>query len=394
MAAASIPLAFFIRGYALYFEPGRYYNLRMLKCLVMRTTLLRCLGITMLPLGLLIACKDEPKQPPEAAKVQEPASAPAQKAENKPAQRRSSEQCVGPFVTEPKKTVKAGLREWALEGSTLTEKATDPDDTMVVGVIADLKEDTPENLANIDRFLAFFKQEKVEMIFVNGDTGETKAQVQNNLKRISTSGVPVGIIIGNRECMADFNQAVSEVAEKAQNVFNLNAVRHIVADDAEFITMPGYYNAAYLHCTTGCQYYVEDVAALAPLLEGAKHPITIVSHGPPRQSGQVAIDRISEGSNEGDPVLAKFIADHAIPFGIFANIHEAGGKATDLLGENVLREGIASEALYLNSGPGDSVRWTMNGGAESVGMAAVVTYKGNNASYKIVRASSHVAKKR
>ena len=36
----------------------------------------------------------------------------------------------------------------------------------------------------------------------------------------------------------------------------------------------------------------------------------------------------------------------------------------------------------------------MNSGAESVGMAAVVTYKGKQASYKIFRLSPQVAKKK
>jgi hypothetical protein len=338
-------------------------------------------------------CHDEPKKAPDPAPKVEPASAPVAKVEPKQV-RRSSEKCVGPVTTEPTKVHKIGAKEWELSGSTLTEKASDPDDVMVVGVIADLKEDTPENLANIDKFLGYFKQEKVEMIIVNGDTGETKSQVANNLKRIASAGVPVGIIIGNRECQADFNQAVSDIAEKAKNVFNLNFVRHIVADDAEFVTLPGYYNAAYLHCATGCQYYDEDVAALKPLIVDAKHPITVISHGPPRQSGANAIDRISEGTNEGDPSLAKFLLDNSIPFGIFANIHEAGGKATDLPGDTVLKEGTPVEALYLNSGPADSVRWTMNNGSESVGMATVVTFKGKNASYKVFRASTQVAKKK
>ncbi len=340
----------------------------------------------------IVYCKEETKTPTEPAK--QPASAPVVKIEAKTPQRRSNPQCVGPFTDEPKKAIKIGAREWELRGSTLVEKTTDPDETMVIGVIADLKEDTPENLGNIDKFLSAFKQEKVEMILVNGDTGETKPQVFNNLKRIAQSGLPVGIIIGNRECVGDFNQAVADVAEKAKNVFNLNLVRHIIADDAEFVTMPGYYNGAYLHCTSGCQYYEEDVAALEPLIAEAKHPITLVSHGPPRQSGNFAIDKISEGTNEGDPLLTKLISEHKIPFGIFANIHEAGGKATDLGGEAVVRENVLVDALYLNSGPGDSVRWTMNGGGESIGMAAVVTLKGKYASYQVIRISASVAKRR
>jgi Icc-related predicted phosphoesterase len=352
-------------------------------------------SLVILSLFSFLACtKNEPAPAEPKQEEKSAANDQAKAVEKKTAQRRSSEQCVGPFVSEPVKTVKIGAREWELKGSTLTEKTSDPDDTMVVGVIADLKEDIPDNLSNIDKFLSFFKQEKVELIIVNGDTGESKTQIANNLKRVAASGVPVGIIIGNRECQEDFTAAVAEVSEKAQNVFNLNVVRRIVADDAEFVTMPGYYNASYLHCVEGCQYWEEDVAALGPIVDQAKHPVTLISHGPPRQASPNALDRISEGTNEGDPSLAKFLADKKIPFGIFANIHEAGGKATDLSGENQIKEGTFVDSLYVNPGPGDSLRWTMNSGAESVGMAAVVTYKGKQASYKIYRLSPQVAKKK
>lgn len=349
--------------------------------------------------ALIAACEskqaEKPSPPAAPAAASGAVAAPdAAKPEKKADARRSSEQCVGSLNAEPVATLKIAGREWERKGATLTEKTTDPDDTMVVGVIADLKEDTPENLANIDRFLSFFKQEKAELILVVGDTGETKAQIANNLKRVASSGLPVGIIIGNRECQDDFVAAVTEVSEKAQNVINLNAVRHIIADDAEFVTMPGYYNASFLHCTKGCQYYEEDVAALAPIVAAAKHPVTLVSHGPPRQSGSSALDWISEGTNEGDPVLAKFIVDQHIPFGVFANIHEAGGKATDAAGETQLKENTLVSSLYLNPGPGDSVRWMMNNGTESVGMAGLVTFKGKQASYKIFKVSSQTAKKK
>jgi Icc-related predicted phosphoesterase len=373
----------------LYFEGLRHYNRRMLSP--------RFRAGLWVSFSLFAACKDkepqnEVKAQPASTPAPAPASAPVATAQ-KPSQRRSSERCIGPFTAEPVKPFKIGNKEWELQGSTLVEKSSDPDDMMTIGVIADLKEDTPENLSNIDKFLLFFKQERVEMIIVDGDTGETKSQIAGNLKRIANSGVPVGIIIGNRECETDFNRAVADVSEKSHNVFNLNFVRHIAADDADLLTLPGYYNSAYLHCATGCQYYEEDVAALQPLVKKAKHPVTLVSHGPPRQRGQVGIDRISEGTNEGDPVLTKFIVDNAIPFGIFANIHEAGGRATDVVGEAVVRENTLADSLYLNPGPGDSVRWTMNGGGESIGMAAVVTLKGKNASYKIFKVPSPVKKR-
>jgi Icc-related predicted phosphoesterase len=352
----------------------------------MRVRLALTIVVSLIVACTTVACTTapEPKQdktPP--APEAKPEGSPAKSSRN---QKRSSEACVGPLTDAPVKTLSIAGHDWQLSGSTLTEKTHDPDESVAVGVVADLKEDTPENLTNIDKFVNFFRQEKVEFIFVDGDTGETKSQVANNLKRLAQSGLPVGIIIGNRECETDFTQAVDEVAAKMNNVFNLNRVRHIVMDDAEFVTLPGYYNPAYLHCMQkGCQYFDEDLQALGPIVDKAAHPMTLVSHGPPRQHAPTGIDRISEGTNEGDPLLAKFMRDHQVPFGLFANIHEAGGHATDLGGDNLVRENIIVDSLYLNPGPGDSVRWQMNDSTESVGMAAVVTYKGKQASYRMFR---------
>lgn len=307
------------------------------------------------------------------------------------ANKRTHDLCVGPIgPSGAVKSFKMGERDWELNGSTLTEKSHDGDDSMTVGLLADLKEDTPENLANIDRFVAYFKQERAEFVFIDGDTGIEKAQIANNLKRVAQSGIPTGILIGNRECTSEFNEAVEEVAAKLQNVVNLNRVRHIVADDAEFVTLPGYYNPAYLHCTKDpCQYYEEDVQALAPIVDKAAEKsakaLAIISHGPPRQKSPTGIDRIGEGTNEGDPMLAKFMSEHRVPFGFFANIHEAGGHAVDLEGDSLVKENILSESFYLNPGPADSVRWAMNDSTESVGMAAVITFKGKQASYKLLR---------
>lgn len=320
----------------------------------------------------------------------QPSAEPAKTSKSTQANKRSSDNCVGPLAaTEPVRSVKVGDKEWELAGSRLTEKSKDSDDSMTVGVLADLKEDTADNLANIDKFVTFFKQEHAEFIVIDGDTGIEKAQIANNLKRVAQSGLLTGIIIGNRECASEFNDAVDEVSAKFQNVVNLNRVRHIVGDDAEFVTLPGYYNPAYLHCSKDpCQYFEEDVQALAPIVDKAQKALTLISHGPPRQKAPTGIDRIGEGTNEGDPMLAKFMNEHKVPFGLFANIHEAGGHAVDLDGDSLVKENILAESFYLNPGPADSVRWAMNDSTESVGMAAVVTFKGKQASYKLIRLNS------
>src|SRR5207249_2050449 len=115
----------------------------------------------------------------------------------------------------------------------------------------------------------------------------------------------------------------------------------------------------YLHCPTGCDYFPQDVADLATFVPKATGPVRLlISHGPPLQAGAVAIDRITEGANVGDPSLAEFMKKNpgVFPFGMFGNILEAGGYATYLVGTTRIAQEQYADSLYLNPGPIDSVR--------------------------------------
>jgi hypothetical protein len=118
----------------------------------------------------------------------------------------------------------------------------------------------------------------------------------------------------------------------------------------------------------------------------------LISHGPPLQAGTTAIDRIHEGANVGDPVLAEVMKAGTFAFGLFGNIQEAGGHATNLAGDKAVAPETWADSLYLNPGPIDSVRWVMLDGSQSTGMAASVHFKGKQASYKIKRIAAGEAK--
>ncbi len=329
-------------------------------------------------LAALLGCQktEEPKAP-EAA----PAPA-APKAEAKPA---TDPDCVGPITAGTPETITIGATTWELAGSTLTEKSARKGDTLVVGAVTDIKEDSAENMANLKELAKWFKENKVDVIVNNGDTGETEAQIVNSLTVLAEVGVPVLSIIGNREGRKVHKAALTAVRQKFPNVFNLVAVRRVDTAVADFISMPGYHNPNYIHAEDGCMYTAEDAQSLVELARASNSPVVLISHGPPKMDGPDGLDRTSEGDNVGDPAVAKVIAEQRIPFGIFGNIHEAGGKATDLMGKTVLAQNTMVDALYLHPGPADGVRWVMNDKSESLGMAAILTIKGKQASYQIKR---------
>lgn len=284
------------------------------------------------------------------------------------------------------KTVEVGGKSWQTKGTKLTQLAKDDDDQVVLGVLADVKEDTPENLANLDAILKFFKEQNAEAIVVVGDLGDDQKQIENVLAKLAESQLPIMPVIGNREGRAAFNDAVAAAASRYPGVFNLNKYRWVALDDASLVSVPGYHNKVYIHAEDGCLYGAADLEATKPIVGQAKaKPVVLVSHGPPKQDGAEALDRTLEQVNVGDPALTEFIKSTGVKFGVFANIHEAGGRATNLAGSALVAEGKSSDELFLNTGPADSVRWTMNDGTESAGMASTLTIKGDKASYKMFR---------
>lgn len=309
---------------------------------------------------------------------------------------KSDPECAGPIDHAVPAELTIGGKKAELNGYKLTfaEDGRDADSIAVFGVIANVNEDSGENLVNLKKYVEFFKSENVEAILVAGDSGESKESIERALTPLAETGLPVFVTIGNRECRADFNDAISALQKKFANVVNMNKVRHVAYDDADLLSLPGYHDQRYIHCATGCQYFKQDVAALKQLASEAKNPVVLISHGPPKGSAPTAVDQATEAGNVGDSNLNALILEANIPFGVFANIKEAGGRATDLDGTNVIREGTLADKLYLNPGPADSIAWAMNDGTQSVGMVAVLRIEGKQAMYKVFRAKELTAEEK
>lgn len=342
-----------------------------------------------LALATIAGCKKDPPPPPPAPP---PAATPSPTAE---AARRADPACMATYTeTAPTKEIEVGGKKFALRGGRVDEVSTDADDELVLGLVADVKEDTADNLANLDQILKFFKEHKAEGIVIDGDLGDDQKQIEAVLNKLSEAGLPMFAIIGNREGRAAFNGAVASVSARFPGLVNLNAVRAVVLDDGALVSVPGYHNKVYIHAEDGCLYGPADLDATKPALAAAKGKTTVlISHGPPKQEGADALDRTLEQVNVGDPALRDFIRDNGIKFGVFANIHEAGGRATNLAGTSLIGEGKPADELFLSTGPADAVRWTMNDGTESVGMAALLSIKADKASFKVFRVPAKPAAK-
>lgn len=355
----------------------------------------RLIPLLMLSL-LLFACKQNRSAPEAAPEAEEPAkpealaAAAARDASTASVAGKSDPACIGPIGPGETETVTIGERTFERNGHALRiQGEAEGEVEHKIGVLANLNSANPVNLYNLRRFLTHFEEAGVELILVAGDIGEEHAIIAKNLAAVAEAGLPTVAIAGNREKTADFVAAVEEVRKEKPNLLSGHVIRQIGLHGLDVITLPGYHDPRYIHpAEGGCRYYLDDVKAVEKLAAETENPVLLLAHGQPKGQTPEALDVIApDREHIGDENLNRAIEGAKIPFGIFANVKEAGGKAiADLAGSKVVTPGEWSETLYLNPGPADSLPWDMNDGSTSNGMAAVLRVKGGKASYEIVRA--------
>jgi len=334
----------------------------------------------------LTACpekKTEAPKPPEPPKVAVPAVPPATP---KPPSERAEKECAAPIDPGPTAEVKIGERAASLSGAHLTFTDKDTDGTLTLGIVGPVNEDSGENMLALKRYAKFFQDEKVDAIVVTGDVGDIAAGITRVLKELAATKVPVLALAGNQECRAEFTDGVAMAQKEASNIVNMNAVRVVEFPELMLVSLPGYHDANYVKCSTGCRYFQTTLDEVVREAKTSKVPVALVAHGPPHGSGNQALDFAGAAGNVGDEAITQAIAEAKISFGFASNIKEAGGRATaDAAGTTLVKESADSSTLFINPGPADTFGWEMNDGTKSVGMAAVFKLKGTTAQWKSFR---------
>jgi len=260
-----------------------------------------------------------------------------------------------------------------------------------LGLVGAIKDETVETKANLAEYLGKFKSQDVDAIVVLGDTAFMETEVEEILGLLAESGLPVLAIIGNMESRSGWNRALRAAHASHRNVLNLDFVRVADLGPVQLVSLPGYYDKRFTHQSSSCVYEDDDTRGIAKLAAGLPGPVVLVSHGPPKQSGKLALDYVPEAGNVGDERMTDAIAAAKIPFGVFDHVLESGGRATDLSGKKEIRPLTPAEALYVNAGSGNSLPWRMNVGPESYGMAVVLTVEGKKAKYEVFRSPRRIA---
>ena len=262
---------------------------------------------------------------------------------------------------------------------------TAAEDRLVLGVLANIENSTPETLSNLDAFVAAFAEAEVDAILVAGDVGDSRTDLDATLAGLGKSGKPVLAMVGNREGRVDFQGAMEAIREDAPAVFNLNRVRRVNTPAMDLITLPGYNDRNYVHKADGCVYDASEIEFLSKLAEEADSPVLLVAHAAHMMEGEDAIDHAIDTGNIGNPDLREWVLEHKVRFGVYANAQEAGGKGTDAVGTRVVKPATSVGELFVNPGPAMADPWTMNDRSESRGMGMVLTFADGKLAYDVVR---------
>lgn len=342
--------------------------------------------------ALSVAAVGCPARPSGDADAPKPPAAPPPPAAKPPVEAEPTKtpvatgSCAAPWTDHgPKRS--GTLGEWSFEaqGTRWSGRSSAEHGRLVVGALADVEEATPENLENLRRALAFFQRSEARVIVALGDLGDDAATIARVLRTTASAGRPVLALPGNQEGRGAWRAAMAQLADVPE-IIDLTSVRLVELGDVAFVSLPGYHDPRYVHAGDACVYSAEDVEGLEAIFGASKaSQRVILAHGPPHQGGRTGLDYTLERENVGDVRLDQALKRAQVPFGLFANIREAGGRATDARGLVVVPAGTRSPSLYVNVGAVDAVRWEMNEGPESTGMATVVSLSGGQAYFEVER---------
>lgn len=297
--------------------------------------------------------------------------------------------CNGPFEHFSPADVKeaAGWR-YEFTGATVKVRRMTPrkGKQARLGLLAGIKDADPETRAMVSRFIAEFEKADVDAIVVGGDSSSEPDVLDEILTFLSgATQRPVLIIAGNMERGAALNYAlIKQHKAGATHLLNMDLIRRYDGEGVDLVSMGGYHDRSYLHLTGGCIYKDKDLDALRRAAEAADDPVVLLTHGPPRQKGQQAIDYVPGADNVGDPRLLALVKDAKISFGVHGHILEAAGWGTDLAGHRVPQKKPSAE-LFVDQGSANPLPWKMNDKTTAYGLAMILTVDGKRTSYEVLR---------
>jgi hypothetical protein len=282
-------------------------------------------------------------------------------------------ECVGKFTEDgPVKPLGIAGGGWMQRGARVdADLGGGP---VTIGVIGDIKRADDDTLRNLRHFVKEFRKAGVKAVLVAGDVAETSAGARDSLDILATVEVPLLVIPGNRESYGRYKSAMADLGRRHPNLIDMARVRLVDTKRFAVVSLPGYYDPKYVHARDGCLYRDEHVLALPDIAaKGSGKPMILLAHSPPKASGKGAIDYADAGSNVGDPTMTKMLnASKAFDVGVYANLHETGGRAARADLKTRVRPGTWVKDIHLITGSANAMPWGMLDGSTSEGMAGLL----------------------
>jgi hypothetical protein len=285
---------------------------------------------------------------------------------------RSDPACAGPFeAAQARLSLRAATGELKL------------------GILAGLKDSDDDNLSHLRALTAQLVRRGANALVAAGDLGDNSDAQAALLGVLTSTGLPVLAVAGNRESRGELDAVEAELRKRGARLADLSHTRIVDLGDAVVVGLPGTFDKRQLRADGACAYVKRDVDAVAAALDrlaAGAAPSILVAAVPPRGDGPLALD-VSEGHNVGDPHLVPLLSPKRAPFGIFGQVWEAGGRAVDGRGKPV-PPGQLSDQLYLNPGAADRTPWPLSGGGTQAGSAALLTVRGRKAEVEFLHAEA------
>ena len=282
--------------------------------------------------------------------------------------------CVGGLTTlETPFLFRAGESNVTLDGwRGVVERQGDDARPVRVGVLSAIKDRYPDTLMNLTEFIAWFDQESVDLIVLNGDVAYESDDMALILEHVARSPRPIWVVPGNADPVSGFNLALRQLSGRYPNLISGSFVRLLQVGKVALVSLPGYYDPRFIAGGGGCQYYPDDVKQIADLVKRSKGVPVLVSHGPPKGNHPNDLDYAFDAGNVGDPNINAVMKSASIRFGIFGHILESGGRVLKGTNGKTVDPGDWSRRLWVNAGSVSSVEQDLHDADSHQGMAAIV----------------------
>jgi len=253
---------------------------------------------------------------------------------------------------------------------------------LLLGVLADTRHADKANLEQLTLVRTNLEAAGAHAILVLGGLDSTYEGTREALLRLKGK-LPVLALAGDRASRSGFSGAVENLGA---GMVDLGLARAILHPAATLISVPGYHLIHELLAgSQGCSYDTHDLDEVASLAQTLPAPRVLLAHGPPRGSGPGAIDRAFGQINAGDPQLTRLLEEGAFSFGLFAHLHEAGGRGVRLKSGAPVKPKSATPSLLLNVGSADATPHEDLAGSWSRGTLALVEFLSGNATYRVIK---------